>query len=51
MLRVAGADGAFGEGTAETATVETDGETERVELEFLSTNRTVETDLLGDGQD
>jgi LEA14-like dessication related protein len=33
-----------------TATVETDGETERVELEFLSTNRTVETDLLGDGQ-
>jgi LEA14-like dessication related protein len=31
-----------------TATVETDRGTERVELEFLSGNRTVETDLLAD---
>jgi LEA14-like dessication related protein len=31
-----------------TATVETGGDTERVELEFLSTDRTVETDLLAD---
>ncbi|PSQ17854.1 hypothetical protein BRD02_02600 [Halobacteriales archaeon QS_8_69_73] len=43
--RVAGADGAFGEATAETATVGTDGEAERVALAFLSTTRTVETDL------
>jgi LEA14-like dessication related protein len=31
-----------------TATVKTDRGTERVELEFLSGNRTVETDLLAD---
>ncbi len=31
-----------------TATVATDGETERVQLEFLSTTRPVETDLLDD---
>lgn len=31
-----------------TATVEADGETERVELEFLSAERTVETDLLSE---
>jgi LEA14-like dessication related protein len=31
-----------------TATVETDGDTERVDLEFLSGNETVETDVLAD---
>jgi len=31
-----------------TATVETDGDTERVDLEFLAGSRTVETDLLSD---
>ena len=49
--RVAGADGAFGEGTAETATVETDDETERVAPAFRSTDRAIETGLPADGGD
>ena len=49
--RVAGADGAFGEVAAETATVETDGETERVAPAFRSTDRAVKTGLPADEGD